>query len=74
MKRANSSMLKDDGMAACGFLGIFITQNALASLSKVSSDSTKSTKMIEEQKNIFRKDCEKLYSSIKLLKDTFENE
>ena len=43
------SVLNNDGMAACGFLGILMTRKVLGSLSEVSSDSTKLTKMIAEQ-------------------------
>ena len=68
-----TSTLNDNGMAACGFLGIYIPQNVLGSLPRVSRDSAKPTKMIAEQENNFWKDCEKRYSSIKVLKDkTFE--
>ena len=66
------SILNDDGIAACGLLGIFTTGKVLGSRSQVSCHSTKSTQMIAEQENNFWKDCEKHYSSIKLLKDTFE--
>ena len=52
-------MLNDEGMAACGFLGIFITPKVLNSLSEVSSDSTKRMRMIAEQENNFWKDYEK---------------
>ena len=65
-------MLNDVGMAACGFLGIFITQKVQGSLWEVSRDSIKPTKKIAVQENGFRKDCEKHYSTIKLLKDIFE--
>ena len=41
-------------------------------LSEVSRDSTKPTKMIAEQENNYWKDCGRRYSSIKLLKDTFD--
>ena len=44
----------------------------LGSLSEVSRDSTKPMKLIAEQENHFWKDCDKRYSSIKLLKDVFE--
>ena len=60
-------MLNDDDMAACG-----LTRKVLCSLSGVSRDSTKQTKMIAQQENNFWKDCEKCYPSIKLLKDTFK--
>ena len=62
-------MLNDDGMAAYGFLGIFMTRNMLGSLSEVSRDSTKPTKMIKEQENNIWKHCEERYSSIRLLTD-----
>ena len=48
-------MLNDEGMAACGFLGIFMTWKVVGSLSEVSRDSTKPTKMIAEQENNFWK-------------------
>ena len=53
VKRANrrTSIQSDYGMAACGFLGIFITRKMLGSLSEVSHDSNKPTKMITEQEN-----------------------
>ena len=54
-------------MAACGFLGIFMIQKVLGSLSEVSRDSTKvsrdltkPTKMIAEQENNFWKNCKKV--------------
>ena len=59
-------------MGVCGFLGIFVTREVLSSLSEVSRDSVKLTKMIIERENNFWKDCETLYSFIKLLKDTLE--
>ena len=65
-------MLNDDGMAAFGLLGIFLTQKVPGSLSVVSRDSSEPTKMIAEQESNFWKVCEKCYSSIKLLKDSFE--
>ena len=49
-----------------------MTRKVLGSHSEVSRDSTKPTKMIAEQENNVWRDCEKLYFSIKLLKDTFE--
>ena len=64
--------MNDDGMAACGFLGILMTQKVLGLFWGVSRYSTKPPKMIAEQENNFSKNCEKHYSSIKLLKDTFE--
>ena len=56
-------------LAACG-LEIFMTRKVLGSLSEVSHDSAKPMKMIAKQENNFWKDCEKRYSSIKLLKNT----
>ena len=53
-------------------LGMFITRKVLGKLAEVSRDSTKPTKMIAEQENNFWKDCEKRYSSVKSLMDTFE--
>ena len=58
-----TSMLNDDGMAACCFLGIFMTQKVPGSLSEVSRDSTKPTEMIAEQDNNFWKDCENVIPS-----------
>ena len=49
-----------------------MTPEVLSSLSDVSSDSTKPTKMIAKQENKFWKDCKKRYSSVKLLKDALE--
>ena len=66
-----TSMLNYDGMTACGFLGIFMTQKVLGLLPEVSRDPTKPARMIAEQENDFWKDCEKCYSSIQLLKDIF---
>ena len=68
----STSMLNDDGMAACGFFEIFMTRKVQGSLSEVSRESTKPMKMTAEQENNFWKDCGKRYSSIKLLKDIFE--
>ena len=56
-----------------GFLGMFMTRRVPGSLSEFSRDSTKPTKMIAGQENNFCKDCEKLYSPRKLLRDTFES-
>ena len=67
-----TSVLNDDGMAACGISGIFMARKVLASLSEVSRNSTKPMKMIIEKKNNFWKGCEKRCSSIKLFMDTFE--
>ena len=65
-------MLNDDAIAVYGFLEIFITRKVLGSLSEVSRDSTKPTKMIAKQENNFWKDCKKRLTSIKLLRDSFE--
>ena len=67
-----TSVLNDDNVAACDFLGISMTRKVLGSLSEVSRDSTKPMKMIAEQENNFWKDWKTLYSSVNLLKDTFE--
>ena len=72
VKRDNWSMLNDVCMAACGLLGIFMTRKVLGSRSEYSREGTKPMKMIEEQETNFWKDCQKRYSSIKMLKDTFE--
>ena len=53
-------MLNDEGMAACGFLEIFMTRKVPGSLLDVSREKWS------------WKDCEERYSPIKLLKDTFE--
>ena len=47
-------------------------RKVLGSLSKVSCDSTKPTKMIAWQESDFWEDYEKYYSSIKLLKHIFK--
>ena len=57
------SFLNDDGIAACGFLGIFMIRKVLGSLQEVSRDSTKPTKMITEQENKFWKDCKNVILS-----------
>ena len=44
----------------------------MGSLSEISRDSTKPTKMIAWQENNFWEDYEERYSYIKSLKDTFE--
>ena len=62
-----TSMLNDHGVAAYGFLGVFMTMKVLGSFSEVSRDSTKPTKMIAEQENNSWKDLQNCYSSIKLL-------
>ena len=53
-------MLNDDGMAACGFLRISITQKVQGSLWEVSRHSIKPTKKIAEQDNGFPKDWKTL--------------
>ena len=40
-------------MAACGFLGIFMTRKVLGSLSEIPRNPTKPTKMIVDQENNF---------------------
>ena len=45
--------LNDDGMAACGFLGIFMTPKVPGSLSEVSHDSIKPSKIIAEEESNF---------------------
>ena len=67
-----TTILKNNVMAACGSLGIFMTRKVLGSLLKVSRDSTKSRKIKAEQKSNFWTNCEKNYSSIKLFQDTYE--
>ena len=67
MQIGRTSVLNDDGKAASGFLGIFMTQKVLDS-----RDSTKPTKMIAEPENNCWKECKIRYSSINLLKDTLE--
>ena len=62
-------LLDDDSMAVCGF---FLTRKAPRSLSQISRESTKSTKMMAEHENNVWNNCEKRYSYIKLLKNTFE--
>ena len=47
----HTSVLNDDGMAICGFFGIFMTQKVLGILSEVSRNSSKPTKIITEQEN-----------------------
>ena len=43
-------------MTACGVLGIFVTRKVLVSLSELSPDTTKPTKIIAEPENNFWKD------------------
>ena len=50
-----------------GCLWLFRNIHETGSLSQVLCYSSKPTKMIAEQENDFRKDCEKRYSFIKLL-------
>ena len=56
------SILNDDGMAACGFLGILMTGKMLDSR-EVSRCSTKPTKLIAEQEIIFGKTLKKVIPS-----------
>ena len=49
-----------------------MTRKVLGSLSEVSRDSTKPMENDRRAENNFWKESEKLNSSIKLLKDTFE--
>ena len=56
---------------ASGLLGIVMTQKVPGSLSEVSRASGKPMEMIAEQEDNFGK-TEQRYSSVKLLKDTFE--
>ena len=63
-----TSILNNDGMVACGFLGIKCARFTYRS----SRDSVKPTKRIAVRENKFWKDCEKRYFSTKLLKNTFE--
>ena len=67
-----TSISNDDGMAACGLLRVIMTRKVPGSLSEVSRDSTKQTKMITEHENNFLTDCGKRHSSIKLFYDNFE--
>ena len=53
---SRASVLNDDSMASCGFLGIFMTRKALGSLSEASLDAAKRRKMIAEPENDFWKD------------------
>ena len=72
MNRANwpyTPMMNGDGMAVCGFLGIFMTRKVPDSISNVSCDSTKPTKITSEQEIIFGK---ALKNVIEVLKDTFK--
>ena len=48
-------MLNDDSMAACRFLGIFMTRKVLGSLSEFSRESIKPTQMMQSRKIIFTK-------------------
>ena len=68
IKIDHTSILNNDGMVACGFLGIkrarFTYRN--------SRDLVKLTKRIAVRENKFWKDCEKRYFSTKLLKNTFD--
>ena len=68
IKIDRTSILNNDGMVACGFLGIKCERFTHRS----SSDSVKPTKRIAVRENKFWKDCEKRYFSTKLLRNTFD--
>ena len=61
IKIDRTSILNDDCMVACGFLGIKFARFTYRS----SRDSVKPTKKIAVRENKFWKDCEKRYFSIK---------
>ena len=66
-----SVLYDDDCMAACGCLGIYDMKSAgftFRSFMRL----IQANKMIAQQENDFWEDCKKRYSSIKLLKHTFE--
>ena len=63
-----NAILNNDGMVACGILGIKCVRFTYRS----SRDSVKPTKRIAVRENKFWKDCEKRYFSTKLLKNTFD--
>ena len=63
-----TSILNNDGMVACGFLGIKCARFTYRS----SRDSVKPTKRIAVTENKFWKDCEKRYFSTKILMNTFD--
>ena len=66
IKIDRTSILNNDGMVACGFLGIRCARFTYRS----SRDSVKPTKRIAVREHKFWKDCEKRYFSTKLLKST----
>ena len=68
IKIDRTSILNNNGMVACGFLGIKCARFTYRS----SRDSVKPTKKIAVSGNKFWKDCEKRYFSTKLLKNTFD--
>ena len=68
IKIDRTSILNNDGMGACGFLGIKCAKFT----NRSSRDSVKPTKRIAARENKFRKDWEKRYFSTKLLKNTFD--
>ena len=51
--KTRKAKLDDDGMAVCSFLKSIHDKKVLGPLAEASSDSTKPTKIIEEQKNNF---------------------
>ena len=61
IKIDRTSILNNDGMVACGFLGIKCARFTYRSL----RDSVKPTKRIAVRENKFWKDCEKRYFSVK---------
>ena len=68
-----TSIVNDDAMAACGLLGIFMTQKVPGSLSEVSRNSTKPWN--ERDRRILgfgQTGKNKNFSSLKLFWDTFE--
>ena len=68
IKIDRTSILNNDGMVACDFLGIKCTRYT----NRSSRDSVKPTKRIAVRENKFWKNCEKRYFSTKLLKNTFD--
>ena len=68
IKIDHTSILNNDGMVACGSLGIKCARFTYRS----SRDSVKPTKRIAVRENKFWKDCEKRYFCTKLLKNIFD--
>ena len=68
IKIDRTSILNNDGMVTCGFLGIKCARFTY----RRSRDSVKPTKRIAVRENKFWKDYEKHYFSKKLLKNTFD--